>query len=75
MQHHQGGTITLKINLVAFLWQIAIAGILEKHIVLMSGNGIPHKLPIAQGLGIDSKVGMWVLVEQIQKLGVLRIYL
>ena len=65
MQHHQGGTIALKINLVAFLWQITIAGILEKHIVLMSGNGITHKLPIAQGLGIDPKVGMWVLIEQV----------
>ena len=55
----------MKINLVTFLWQIAIAGILEKHIVLMSGNGITHKLPIAQSLGIDPKVGMWVLIEQV----------
>ena len=50
MQHHQGGTIALKINLIAFLWQITIAGILEKHIVLMSGNGIPHKLPLRKAL-------------------------
>ena len=47
MQQYQGGTIALEINLVAFLWQIAVSGILENHIVLMGRNSITHKLPIA----------------------------